>query len=120
MRRWKAAPAAASTGRLQRVSVDAPVRYRCAGGAEWFEGRTENISRSGLLMRTQQFVPVRSVVEILFILPPELGGRPDETTICTGWIVRAEAYGDERGTAVAARFTGTRAAIADYDDPRRI
>ena len=95
------------------------VLYRTSDNANWLEGRTENISKSGVLIRTDRRMPVQAQVEMLLDIPPELPSPFSGSTICRGRIVRAiEPSSLEDRPAFAAT-------IVEYEtshliDPRRI
>jgi hypothetical protein len=97
------------------------MRYRPSGERLWSEGLTENISRSGVLFRTDQPVPLRAPIEMLLALPVEVGGGENAIVICRGRVVRTEpARGDDQRPAFAATITGYRLTHIHEADPRRI
>lgn len=105
--------------RAPRYSIPVTVLYRTRGAKTWLEGRTENISKSGVLVRTERPVPVQTQVELLLDIPPDLPGPFSGTTICRGRIVRAV---DPSTLADRPAFA---AMIVEYEtshliDPRRI
>ena len=111
--------------RAPRYPLRIPLRYRQSGEQQWREGRTENISRSGVLFRTDHLIPLQTPIEMLLALPAEVaGGEEAATVICRGRIVRTEPPGgdaeDEARPAVAATIAGYRLAHSQGDDPRRI
>jgi hypothetical protein len=111
--------------RAPRYPLRIPLRYRPSGDQQWREGRTENISRSGVLFRTDHLMPLQTPIEMLLALPAEVGGGEDAATvICRGRIVRTEvpkgAENDDERPAVAATIAGYRLAHAQGNDPRRI
>jgi hypothetical protein len=73
------------SGRAPRFALQLPVRYRRVGETRWHEGRTENISRSGILIWTDQPPTVDTLLEMSFVLP--VGGTPPGI-VCRGRIVR--------------------------------
>jgi hypothetical protein len=95
------------------------VLYRTRGDKTWLEGRTENISKSGVLVRADRRLPVQAQIELLLNIPADLPGPFTGTTICRGRIVRAvEPSALEDLPAFAAM-------ILEYEtshliDPRRI
>jgi hypothetical protein len=112
--------------RAQRFEIRVPVKYRPSGATAWRDGRTENISRSGVLFRTDQLISPKTRIEVLMALPEEVGGRAG-TVICLGRVVRTEPpKPDDPRPAVAATIAGYRAPnssnhLADpQTDPRRI
>jgi hypothetical protein len=111
--------------RAPRYRLRIPLRYRSAGESQWREGRTENISRSGVLFRADRLMPPQTRIEIVLALPAEVGGGDDAATvICRGRIVRTELRpGDaenDAGPIVAATIAGYRIAHSQGNDPRRI
>jgi hypothetical protein len=108
--------------RAMRYPIRMPIRYRVSGELQWREGRTENISRSGVLFRTEDTPATRTAIEMLLTLPPEISGsREQATVICRGRIVRTVAAHDgEPQSAVAATIAGYRLAHWQENDPRRI
>ena len=62
-----------------------PLRYRARGEKQWHDAQTENISRSGVLFRTQGVLDIATEVEMTFVLPG-LEGAP--AIVCRGRVVR--------------------------------
>jgi hypothetical protein len=86
--------------RARRFTLHSPVRYRTRDG-RWRRGTTENMSRSGILLRTEDddlslHVPVELVIE----LPPTLGDEA-ASIVCEGEIVRT-ASDESAGSLFAA------------------
>ena len=113
--------------RAPRYPLRIPLRYRQSGEQLWHEGRTENISRSGVLFRTDHLMPLQTPIEMLLALPAEVGGGEDAATvICRGRVVRTEPVtgedvaADDARPAVAATIAGYRLAHSQGNDPRRI
>src|SRR5882762_4666152 len=111
--------------RAPRYRIQISMFYRSTGNRQWREGRTENISRSGVLFRTDHLMPLQTPIEMLLALPVEVGGGEDAATvICRGRIVRTElpkgAENEGERPAVAATIGGYRLAHAQGNDPRRI
>lgn len=95
-------------GRARRFSVRAPVRYREDDGF-WHHGTTENISRSGMLLRAEKALSPNTPVELVVELPPVLASERSASVICRGRIVRAqESDDDTEGTLLAAEITSYR------------
>jgi hypothetical protein len=79
-----------SKNRAQRFGIQIHLRYRLNGGSKWWKGTTENISRSGVLFRGEEFAEPNTPLELSFVLPKEIfGGRPAEV-ICRGTVIWSE------------------------------
>lgn len=76
------------TLRPQRVSLVVPVRFRVLGEESWREGLTENISRTGVLIRAGRMAPLGAEVDVILSVPsgimPDIMGE----IICTGAVAR--------------------------------
>jgi PilZ domain len=107
--------------RAPRYSIELPIRYRTPNAPAWHDGRTENISRSGVLIRTQEPLPPRTPIEILIALPTEVGGG-DAPVICRGRVVRTEPprAGGDGPQAMAATIVAIGDVHPQDADPRRI
>ena len=75
--------------RAQRFPIRIPVRYHAPRSSRWFEGRTENISHSGVLFRAEFPLEPETAVEMRIDLPAIFGEAPGEI-VCKGAIVRVE------------------------------
>ena len=93
---------AAMLGRAQRFVVQLPIRYKKIGGRRWFEGKTENISRSGLLFRAERVLKVRTAIEMSFTLPVWKKGDDPGEVLCWGSVVRTVAAGGTNRPGIAA------------------
>ena len=72
-------------GRARRFALDVSLRYRPIGATAWQEGRTENISRSGVLFLADHVMEVDTRIEMSFVLPVTgLSGQ----VVCRGRVVR--------------------------------
>lgn len=99
--------------RAQRYSVGLPFRYREAGTEVWHEGRTTNISVSGVLFSGMQPLKPRTRIEGTVTLPPFAPGTDSAVLRCRGSIVR---NGTERSSSLSAVLA---AEIADFRLVRR-
>jgi hypothetical protein len=79
--------------RATRFPVHMQVRYRVHGEEKWHEGRTENISRTGVLFWVDSLLEPDTPVEMDFTLPVKVGGQPPATIFCKGRIVRTVPVG---------------------------
>jgi hypothetical protein len=76
--------------RAQRYGIQIHLRYRLSGENKWWKGTTENISRSGVLFRGEEFAEPNTPLEMSFVLPDEIFGvRPAEVA-CKGTVVWSE------------------------------
>jgi hypothetical protein len=55
--------------RPPRVNLSVPALYRTVGEERWHKGRTENISRAGVLLRGIRLFSQSAKVEIVMTLP---------------------------------------------------
>ena len=82
--------------RAERFSLASWILYRPAGDVRWREGRTENISESGVLFHGPEWLPVEMPVELMMAVPPEIAGEAAGSSLGRGRIVR---HGIERSDA---------------------
>jgi CheY-like chemotaxis protein len=75
--------------RAQRFNLHLPLKYRLVGEGDWRKGTTENISRSGMLFRTDEMIPLSTQLEINLVLPAEIAGVSAAEVVCRGEVVRA-------------------------------
>ena len=102
--------------REPRRILQVPVRFRPAGDEAWREGRSENISRSGVLFRAPDLLETNTAVEMRVALP--VGPTPEQfpQVLCTGRIVRTVSVSsNEPYPALAASIIGYRLQPAKRD-----
>jgi PAS domain S-box-containing protein len=91
--------------RAQRFQLHLPLRYRQLGEQNWHEGKTENISRSGMLFQAEGMVQPSAQLEINLVLPAEIAGLSATEVVCRGEVVRSvEPNGSTLSPALAARI----------------
>ena len=91
--------------RAQRFQLHLPLRYRRLGETQWHVGKTENISRSGMLFQTDDVLQPNSQLEINLVLPTEIAGLAGTEVVCRGEVVRTvEGQGETVSPALAARI----------------
>ena len=79
-----------SNNRAKRFGIKVCLRYRLNGGSKWWKGTTENISRSGVLFRGEEFAEPKTPLEMTFTLPKDIfGARPAEV-MCKGTVIWSE------------------------------
>jgi len=86
----------------QRYQIQMPLRYRVGGEAEWLEGWSENISRTGILFRAAHLVAVNTPVNLSFALPVKMSGESGAGVSCKGVIVRSLPPASIGGSPVLA------------------
>ncbi len=95
--------------RARRYEIGTVIRYRVRGQREWREGMTENISTSGVLMRTGSPLEPNTAIEMRFFLPVELHGESAAEVFCRGLVVRSSQCADPAGAvSIAARIVHSR------------
>jgi hypothetical protein len=97
-----------SKERARRFSIQIRLRYRLKRERAWREGRTENISRSGLLFRGEAFVKPATQIEMSMVLSPGILGEGAVEVICRGTVVRTVPPAD------AGSFPGLATTISYY------
>jgi hypothetical protein len=76
--------------RAKRFTIHIPIHYRKPHTSRWFEGRTENISYSGVLFRAESLLQPKTTVELRFELPTAVLGEAPGEIVCRGVVVRIE------------------------------
>jgi len=76
--------------RAKRFAIQIPIRYRKPHTSRWFNGRTENISYSGVLFRAESLLQPTTTVELKFELPAAILGEAPGEILCKGAVVRIE------------------------------
>jgi len=90
--------------RAPRFPLHLSVRYRRAGDPEWRRGETQNISRSGVLIRGEDQLEVDATVELLVALDARSASVDMGEVLCSGRVVRTVSPSDDYscpGSAVA-------------------
>lgn len=65
------------------------MKYRVGSELGWSSGRTENISKSGVLVRTGRALGLETAITMVLQLPPAGKGEAPASMACRGMIVRA-------------------------------
>jgi hypothetical protein len=82
------------TARAQRFVTELPVRYREVGTGVWHQGRTANISVSGVLFRAGQILQPKTEIEMTLTLPAVVRSEAAAELRCRGFVVRSLAGAD--------------------------
>lgn len=103
-RTGRAAPA-----RAVRFSVRMPIRYRLPRNPLWFETSTENVSRTGMLFRSESGLEPATEVHVRLQVPLTNRDGEHAEVICKCHVVRTEqARGDSISPAVAVAIENYR------------
>ena len=95
--------------RARRYEIGTSIRFRARGEREWHEGLTENISISGVLIRTGRALDPKTAIEMRFFLPVELDGECAAEVFCRGFVIRSSKCRIPAGSyTVAARIMHSR------------
>ena len=94
--------------RARRLKLNIPVRYRVKNLSNWYEGRIDNISQSGVLISGPEQLPENALLEMVFEMPEEISGQKNSNVLCQGRVIRA------KGTLDAGGCKGMAASILDY------
>jgi CheY-like chemotaxis protein len=95
------------SSRAQRFQLQLPLKYRRIDEQKWHDGKTRNISRSGMLFQAEDvdILQPNVVLEINLVLPAEIAGLSPTEVVCRGEVVRTvTAAGDEMPPALAAKI----------------
>jgi hypothetical protein len=88
--------------RAERFPVHLPVRYRLPQSRDWFEARTENVSRTGLLFRSDCHLEPATMVDVRLEVSKINGHSDGAEVVCKCEVVRTEdACGGSISPAVA-------------------
>ena len=91
----------ADSPRAPRYEMSTPLVYRCIGGS-WNEGRTVNVSRTGVLFQAvPPVLPAATRIEFILTLP-SLGLPGSSRVQCRGRVVRNCRSPNEGECAIAA------------------
>ena len=74
--------------RAPRKLLHVPVSYRIGTDPEWRYGTTENLSRSGALLRLDSPIGVDERLQIVFTLPPRMLDTAPCELACAGLVRR--------------------------------
>jgi PilZ domain len=94
--------------RAQRFPLRISVRFRRVGDPEWHGGKTENISRSGILIRAEDYLPEGEVECRLPLTLESRGAEPPEVS-CRGRVVRTVSASEKEASP------GVAVAIEEFD-----
>jgi len=97
--------------RAKRYRISAATKYRIQGQGVWYEGVMKNMSTSGVLIGTGFSLPLKTVIEVRFLLPVQLAvGESAAEVHCRGSVVRSWncQLPAEAAAMVAARISHSR------------
>ncbi|MFY9907978.1 MAG: PilZ domain-containing protein [Terriglobales bacterium] len=85
----------------ERVPIRVPVKVRCDGREH--EGLTRDLSSLGIFLYSESSMKPGSKLELVIMLPPELGLGPGGWTLCQASVVRVEkSEGEGKSVGIAA------------------
>jgi len=87
--------------RGHRYNLHLPVRFRGDGEAQWHVGTTENVSRSGVMIRAGSAPAVDAPIDVLIVLPPS-GSESSGCLLGNGRVVRNVGPSSSTGEAAFA------------------
>jgi PilZ domain len=82
-----------------RAAVRVPVKVRHQGNEH--EGLTRDLSSSGVFIYSESGMKAGSKLELVIMLPPDMGLGPGGWTLCEASVVRVEES-DGKGIGIAA------------------
>lgn len=93
-----------NSGRATRFAIRVPVRYRPEGRADWLGGSTENISRTGILMRVEELPEGQKKLEIAFTLAEKSDATRSTRVTCKAEVARVVSPAPGFSAAIGARI----------------
>jgi len=107
-----------ASGRARRFPIHIPVRYRLPQSPQWFEAYTENVSRSGVLFRTDRVFEPTTTLDLRLELPQvENGERVRGEVVCKGAVVRMDPPDDPTGIPAGVAVAFQRYWLAQKREP---
>lgn len=115
----KTAPKTASTWkpRERRISWQAEIQYRVFQAEEWHHGLVENISRSGLMFRSQVKFERGTSLSMILEMPEQITGHEGSRVAATGEVARC--ISPHHGFLVAVKIKEYRFLYAAVDEEKR-
>jgi hypothetical protein len=92
------------SSRAVRYAIRVPVQFRPFGNSSWEEGWSENISRTGILVRVSELLERDTKIEISFALDPKTGSREGTHITCTGQVARTVPKSPQLSPALGVRI----------------
>lgn len=74
--------------RERRISWQAEIQYRLFHADEWLEGLVENISRSGVMFRSDIKFERGASISMVMEMPEQITGSNESRVFCTGEVAR--------------------------------
>ena len=106
-RMFVAQPGEETIPRAVRINVRLEVRYRTQPGGNWEVGLTENLSRSGVLFRTDGPLDQDAPLDLIIVLPGGVPGEPSSRFRCQAEVVRRQpSTRSGEAQAIAATVDG--------------
>ena len=95
-----------SPERQPRFEVAVPINFRRKGEFSWNIGKTNNMSRTGVLFRAVNILRPETKLEFEFVAPKEFGEEAGQLLSCSAQVVRMlPPPPNDRRASMAARFS---------------
>ena len=107
-----------ASGRARRFPIHIPIRYRLPRSPHWFEAFTENVSRSGVLFRTDRVFEPTTDLDLRLELPQVDNGEGVRgEVVCKGKVVRTDRSADREGIPASVAVSIHRYWLAQKREP---
>lgn len=94
--------------RAHRYPLQVTIRYRRLADQAWSEGKTENISRSGVLFSGEGALSIDTEIEISIALSAATPVTAAADLVCRARVVRTHRAGFDDADMLAAAFSDYR------------
>lgn len=88
--------------RACRFPIQIPLKFRESGSREWHAGQSINISRTGILFKSDIDVLPKTLLEMQILLPAEAVGKKHVHVRCWGPVVRMAPLVPDSGVTASA------------------
>lgn len=88
--------------RAPRFPIQTSVQYRESGEQDWHEGKSINISRTGILFEAEGDQVLQAMLEMRILFPAEVTGESPTNVVCWGPVVRQSPPSSPEGHPTVA------------------
>ena len=99
--------------RERRIKCESVMTFRARGTAAWQDGVLENVSRSGILFRTEKTATRGQRIELTLEMPQEIIGRAGSRVLALGRVTRVIAGTDGGPIKIATSIESYRLLAAE-------